>query len=48
MKKNNFHFSDVEDPIRLGNEFDKAKRLILKNYTNLEKFKKIGNNPLII
>ena len=43
MKKNNFHFPDVEDPIRLVYEFDKQTDLIfeqtLEFFKNFKKLK---------
>ena len=47
MKKNNFHFPEVEDPIRLVYEFDKQTDLIFEQTLELfKKFKKVRYNPL--
>ena len=47
MKKNNFHFPKVEDPIRLVYEFDKQTDLIFEQTLELfKKFKKVRYNPL--
>ena len=47
MKKNNFHFPDVEDPIRLVYEFDKHTNTVFEETLELFKsFKKIRYNPL--
>ena len=47
MKKNNFQFPDVEDPIRLVYEFDKQTDLIFEQTLQLfKKFKKVRYNPL--